>query len=932
MTTITELLNDLRRRTRKGASFWDPAVRDLRARIAAMLKDALLDHCSIAQAEEAESDLWKVVFYQPIEAFRQRILRASNAGESGEEALRKATAAFNSFLAEAITFYEDLVLDVQAIHGTGDCAVVFEAQGEPNIEHSTAKGKGLTADSASVVPTVARCLICLGDLARYQAASVQDVSKRNWRPAAQYYRAAASIQPAIGNAFSQLAVLSMYNDCQLGAVVYNMRALAATIPFPIARNNLLLLLEQGRVRYQELLPKVATRPGGSRTLLVTRHKDKLLLARSGPPAQATLQKQHQQPPSVEEVAVRYVRLIGILFTRIDVDTIPAVAAGAAAACRAMTTASAQLRALTATPRGGSLIDSPAVLLAVGLIAIADHCAIPPGTRQRLSVSEDLQRQHLLDSAQSAVIQLAVIFSNAVCDSSRQHTGMTAKIGGNDCGKDPKSGSLKVKGKAHGKGTGRNAAPKGKDDTLKGSAVSSSANGIVEAAFGKIAPDMGRCLLPAIHVLLLWLSATGKQRMFGNGASGGASSEEIGTLQLAATQLQGWTSGQPMRGTPSSDKLRLPELIQLRGFRSLPLICDTDGGPPVPLPPKEEHAVRVASLVSSLQTLLARLRARDQQQRQQPPPNNASAPVTRPPPLASGNTPSVVQSTAARSEDGVDDDGDDEEVIVFAPRQNTPCLSEPDSSNGSCEPPPSGQLPSQGGSPERPQLQGGTKQGSFQGGASHNKPPAVPHPATAMPAHMSQSQTRRPQLDAITAAPDAPCPPGSTEGQRMLGAHLPMRFTWAEDEQAPSVDIVEGNFKQPSRTTTPDFSTSGWAALTVPARVSSIWGAPVDSNSQSAVLGIPARPQRQQTGRQLAVISTTGSASAQSVRPSDIRGERGSRLGNSPALGDTQQHQGCAVMSTPVHQHTGDPTSAPPKGTSLPPAQLPPTVRDWSWLH
>jgi hypothetical protein len=63
-------------------------------------------------------------------------------------------------------------------------------------------------------------------------------------------------------------------------------------------------------RYQELLPKVATRPGGSRTLLVTRHKDKLLLARSGPPAQATLQKQHQQPPSVEEVAVRYVRLIG----------------------------------------------------------------------------------------------------------------------------------------------------------------------------------------------------------------------------------------------------------------------------------------------------------------------------------------------------------------------------------------------------------------------------------------------------------------------------------------------------------------------------------------------------------------------------------------------------------------------------------------------
>jgi hypothetical protein len=92
--------------------------------------------------------------------------------------LTQATAAFNSFLAEAITFYEDLVLDVQAIHGTGDCAVVFEAQGEPNIEHSTAKGKGLTADSASVVPTVARCRMCLGDLARCALSSSDRLKSR----------------------------------------------------------------------------------------------------------------------------------------------------------------------------------------------------------------------------------------------------------------------------------------------------------------------------------------------------------------------------------------------------------------------------------------------------------------------------------------------------------------------------------------------------------------------------------------------------------------------------------------------------------------------------------------------------------------------------------------------------------------------------------
>lgn len=345
-------------------------------------------------------------------------------------------------------------------------------------------------------------------------------------------------------------------------------------------------------------------------------------------------------------------------------------------------------------------------------------------------------------------------------------------------------------------------------------------------------------------------------------------------------------------------------------------------------------MRVASLVSSLQTLLARLKARDQQQqqqRQQPPPNGASASVTRPLPHASGNTPSNMQPIAAHSEE----DDDDEEVIVFAPRQNTPSLPEPNSSsNGSCEPPPSGQLPSQGGSLERPQLQGGTKQSSLQGGTSHDKPPAVLYPAAAMPAHVSQNSQTRPQLDVDFTAEGlgAPRPPGSTGGQRMLGGDLFQRFTGAEDEQAPSTDIMEGNLEQPPRTMTPDFSTPGWAARTVPARVSSIWGAPVDSSLQSTELRIPARPQRQQTERQIALQFTTGSVSAQRIQPSDIHGKLRSRLGNSPAPGDTQQHQGGVVMPTTVHQHTGDPKRAPPQGTSVPPAPPPPTVRDWSWLH
>ncbi len=41
------------------------------------------------QAREIETALWKWVFYKPIEEFRHRVRYAADAGEKGEEPLRK---------------------------------------------------------------------------------------------------------------------------------------------------------------------------------------------------------------------------------------------------------------------------------------------------------------------------------------------------------------------------------------------------------------------------------------------------------------------------------------------------------------------------------------------------------------------------------------------------------------------------------------------------------------------------------------------------------------------------------------------------------------------------------------------------------------------------------------------------------------------------
>ena len=57
-----------------------------------------------------------------------------------------------------------------------------------------------------------------------------------------------------GNSYNQLAVLATYSGDDLAAVYYYFRSLAVAKPFTIARENLVLLLEQIRVKYTKLPP------------------------------------------------------------------------------------------------------------------------------------------------------------------------------------------------------------------------------------------------------------------------------------------------------------------------------------------------------------------------------------------------------------------------------------------------------------------------------------------------------------------------------------------------------------------------------------------------------------------------------------------------------------------------------------------------------
>ena len=154
-------------------------------------------HGSGLQAHEIETALWKWVFYKPIEEFRHRVRYAADAGEKGEEPLRKVwqlavrhcrfvsvsrvdmvqmpivvhtvlilaqvKAALLKFLDEATTFYMQLITDLQSTFG--DIGLrMGDGQSTARLELHASQPLS-TRHPASVV-SIYRCLICLGDLAR----------------------------------------------------------------------------------------------------------------------------------------------------------------------------------------------------------------------------------------------------------------------------------------------------------------------------------------------------------------------------------------------------------------------------------------------------------------------------------------------------------------------------------------------------------------------------------------------------------------------------------------------------------------------------------------------------------------------------------------------------------------------------------------------
>ncbi|KAL8147352.1 hypothetical protein AgCh_004893 [Apium graveolens] len=289
----------------------------------------ILEDHDFSEQHEIEYALWQL-HYRRIEELRAyysvALSSVSQSGKgtirSGPDRVNKIRSQLKTFLSEATGFYHDLMVKIRAKYGLPLSYITDDPEGQ--ISSSKERNRSIEVKEGLI--SCNRCLIYLGDLARYKGLYGEGDSKaRDFAAASSYYMQAASLWPSSGNPHHQLAILASYSGDELVAVYRYFRSLAVDTPFSTARENLIIAFEKNRQSYSQLLGDVKTssfKPRQVRTTGRGRGKGDNKPATKDVKAKSALVK--EKPHSLGEIlkafSIRFVRLNGILFTRTSLET------------------------------------------------------------------------------------------------------------------------------------------------------------------------------------------------------------------------------------------------------------------------------------------------------------------------------------------------------------------------------------------------------------------------------------------------------------------------------------------------------------------------------------------------------------------------------------------------------------------------------------
>ncbi|XP_069471454.1 telomerase-binding protein EST1A [Ambystoma mexicanum] len=302
----------------------------LRAELLQLYERCLLTDIEFADSQNMDQILWKNVFYQVIEKFRQ--LLKDPAAENAEGIRRKLL----QLLEEGTAFFDGLLQKLQ---------LTYQFKLEEYMDGTAIRSKPLRKTVKFALISAQRCMICQGDIARYRE---QANDTTNYGKARSWYLKAHHIAPKNGRPYNQLALLAIYTRRKLDAVYYYMRSLAASNPILTAKESLMSLFEETKrkvdqveLRKQQELELSPCRRGNGRKTMsgyigeeaarleIWIHPSNPHLSKGGESGQDSDHDDDLRTISPGDLNKRFLLSFlhahGKLFTRVGMETFPAVA-------------------------------------------------------------------------------------------------------------------------------------------------------------------------------------------------------------------------------------------------------------------------------------------------------------------------------------------------------------------------------------------------------------------------------------------------------------------------------------------------------------------------------------------------------------------------------------------------------------------------------
>ncbi|XP_029375497.1 telomerase-binding protein EST1A isoform X2 [Echeneis naucrates] len=206
----------------------------LRADLLGLYEQVILTDIEFSDSQNVDQALWKNVFYQVIERFRQLL---KDPTYDNTPHIRNLLL---TLLDEGALFFDALLQKLQT---------VYQFKLEDYMDGMAIRARPLSKTVKYALISAQRCMICQGDIARYRE---QASDSANYGKARSWYLKAQQIAPKNGRPYNQLALLAVYTKRKLDAVYYYMRSLAASNPILTAKESLMSLFEEAKRKAEQL--------------------------------------------------------------------------------------------------------------------------------------------------------------------------------------------------------------------------------------------------------------------------------------------------------------------------------------------------------------------------------------------------------------------------------------------------------------------------------------------------------------------------------------------------------------------------------------------------------------------------------------------------------------------------------------------------------